>query len=533
MSTNFFSESKSLYLLFAAIPAVALPLAAQEVETATTPRHAEASMPKTSQDTPSDERISEAIEDELLLDRAVPSHRIDVVTQDGVVTLSGRTDNLLASERAATIARTVRGVRAVIDRIDVTPPDDLSAAEIERSVERALLTDPATDSYEVDVSVATGGVVTLSGTVQSWAERSLAEHVAAGVTGVTKVVNTITVDYRTNRTDAEIVNDVQQRLRWHVLIDDGLIDVTCKDGKLELSGTVGSAAERSRARTCSWVAGVRDVDAEGLEVARWARDEMLRGSKYAVRSDEQIREAVQAALRHDPRVSRFDVIVAVDRGEVTLRGEVDNLKARRAAAQDARNTVGVTMVQNRLKVEPENPLSSVIVAKDVEAALRRDPYVDADDVSVTVHNGTARLFGRVDTNYQRACADDAASRVPGVVEVENLIAVRDGAHSPFDPWVDTTPLYAYGWYRYEPWRTFDSDDEIERRIEEELWWSPYVDSGDVTVAVVGGIANLSGEVHSASERLAATENAYEGGAVWVNNDLEIVGQEKADGSGSQ
>ena len=67
-----------------------------------------------------------------------------------------------------------------------------------------------------------------------------------------------------------------------------------------------------------------------------------------------------------------------------------------------------------------------------------------------------------------------------------------------------------------------SDAEIKEEINDELFWSPFVDADDVTVTVDQGTATLSGVVDSRSEYLSAEENAYEGGAVFVDNDL-IVG----------
>jgi len=48
-----------------------------------------------------------------------------------------------------------------------------------------------------------------------------------------------------------------------------------------------------------------------------------------------------------------------------------------------------------------------------------------------------------------------------------------------------------------------------------------VDGSDIKVTVDNGEAELSGTVESLSEYNAATENAYEGGAVWVDNDIII------------
>ena len=63
--------------------------------------------------------ITLAVDRQLQIDEGVPAHLIDVRTKDGIVTLSGPVENLLARERAAEIAATVKGVRSVINLIDV------------------------------------------------------------------------------------------------------------------------------------------------------------------------------------------------------------------------------------------------------------------------------------------------------------------------------------------------------------------------------------------------------------------------------
>lgn len=66
-----------------------------------------------------------------------------------------------------------------------------------------------------------------------------------------------------------------------------------------------------------------------------------------------------------------------------------------------------------------------------------------------------------------------------------------------------------------------TDLEIERDIERQLWWSPFVDADQVTVDVEDGVAHLAGTVDTHAERDAASENAFEGGAVFVDNDLLV------------
>jgi osmotically-inducible protein OsmY len=464
--------------------------------------------------------ISDAVEDELQMDQAVPAYNIDVVTNNGIVTLSGSVDDLLAKERAARIAKTVKGVRAVVNQVQVVPSLVRSDAEIREDVNDALLWDAATESYEIDVTVKDHRV-TLSGTVNSWQERQLAEKVAKGVKGVTDVRNEILVDYEKERLDSEIEGEVLQRLRWDALVDHALIDVTVEDGEVRLTGTVGSASEKTRAIADAYVAGVQLVDASGLEVSRWARDPDLRKDKYADKSDQEILRAVEDAMVYDPRVRAFDVKTEVSDGTVTLRGAVDNLKAKRAAAQAARNTVGVVFVDNRLKVRPGVPVKDEDIENRIDRALVRHPYVDRYEIDVDVTNGVARLYGDVDTQFEKNQAEDITSRVRGVIAVKNYLSIQDYGPYVYDPYVDEWYLDAYDVYTPAPRYSWKSDAEIREEIKDELWWSPFVDSDDVIVTVDDGEATLTGTVDSWSEYYAAEENAFEGGAVWVKNDLDI------------
>lgn len=468
----------------------------------------------------SDQAVTDAVEDEMLVDMAVSLHQIDVDTEDGIVTLTGTVDHLLEKDRAARIARAVRGVRSVVNRLEVMP-EQRSDLEIRRDIEMALLTDPATESFEVD-PIVHDGRVRLSGEVDSWQESRLAKKVAMGVRGVVEVDNDLEVDVPSDRSDSEIEAEIEQALAWNIYIDDALIGVDVNDGKVVLTGTVGSAAEKSRAITEAWVAGVESVKANRLEVSSWARDESIRSHSMKIPRDAEIRAAVDRTMMQDPRVLSFDVDSEVDSGVVTLRGRVDNLKAKRAAGQNARNTWGVVRVVNRIKVRPGEQISDDAVESSIESAVVRDPYLESFEIDVDVHRGIATLEGMVDTWYEKARADDVASRTEGVIAVNNDLAVdEDVTILTYDPFVDDYDLYVYEWYAFEPGYTLDTDAEIHEEIHEELFWSPFVDADEVRVTVNDGVATLTGTVDTWAERRAATENAFEGGAMWVDNDLVV------------
>jgi osmotically-inducible protein OsmY len=463
-----------------------------------------------------DSEITSVIERRLWKNPATPSSQIDVRTDQGTVTLSGSADNLLAKERALEIVETLKGVRAVVNQIEVKP-GTRTDEEVRKDIERALLMDPAADSYEVKTKVS-GGVATLTGTVHSWQERRLSAEVAKGVKGLIDIKNGITVQYKSKRPDGQIEADVKRRLESDVWVDDALVTVAVNDGKVTLSGMVGSAAEKSRAYSDAWVAGVTAVESSGLKVDRWwSRGELRR---YAATSDEEIKKAVQNAFLYDPRVHFFNPKVEVKNGTVTLTGVVDNLKASQAAEQDAENTRGAWRVKNYLKVRPVKSPSDADIAKNVKSALLWNPYVDRYQVRVSVYNGWTYLSGTVDSYYEKWFAEDVASRVSGVVDVKNNLRIEyDPAvgysYYPYNSYYSRYP------YRYYQYYLGSSDRAIKDDIEDELWWSPYVDADQVNVSVSDGVATLTGTVNSWQEQQTAVTNALKGGTKKVVNNLKV------------
>ena len=226
-----------------------------------------------------DSGITSAVEDGLIREKGVFPNDVDVSTSQGIVTLSGSVDNLLAKERAVKIAESIRGVRGVIDRIAVTPVSR-SDEDIRKDILTALLQDPATESYQVAVSVQ-AAVATLTGSVGSYAEKQLAARIAKGVKGIKEVRNDVTINYLAKRTDVEIAADVKARLQWDIWINGDMINTAVKDGKVTLTGTVGSAIGKSRAFDDAWVNGVTSVDDSGLKIEPWARNDARRKFKYA------------------------------------------------------------------------------------------------------------------------------------------------------------------------------------------------------------------------------------------------------------
>lgn len=142
-----------------------------------------------------------------------------------------------------------------------------SAADIESMVRHMLLVNPATDSFQISVQADSNGVVRLTGDVDSWIERELAGRVAAHVPGVTDVRNDLRVEIiRDPRSDSELATEIDCLLRSDADMAGAQIDVSVKDGNVELSGRVRNSAQRARAVDVAWTQGTMSVNADKLKV---------------------------------------------------------------------------------------------------------------------------------------------------------------------------------------------------------------------------------------------------------------------------
>ncbi len=466
----------------------------------------------------SDADITAPVETSLRRDPGVASADIHVRTTDGIVELTGSAPDLLTKRRAVRVAEAVKGVRAVSERLELKlaeRPD----SQLKEHVENTLRLDTAAQASAVRVSV-NRGIVTLMGSVRSYQQRDLCRWLAESVAGVRDVDDQLRVEPEVTRNDGEIAADVESRLRWDALVNDGLIQVTVRDAVVTLNGQVASAAERRRAAADAWVRGTKRVNDSDLKVRWWAAQHDLTKDKLLGKSDESIAKAIRDAAAYDPRVAAANLQIGVKGGAVTLSGSVPTMNARFAAEDLAYNTVGVTTVHNDLAVRPTHIEPDGAIKRAVRGALLWNPYTNTLGIDVAVKGGSVTLSGVVNNAFQRATATEVASNVLGVIDIDSKLHMKQGDV----PYVYTPYHYPYGpyWGRsYSPPTTTRADAEIARDIRSELEWSPFVDGARVHVKVQGGKAVLTGEVATPRQRTDATWNAYEGGALQVDNRLRL------------
>jgi osmotically-inducible protein OsmY len=216
----------------------------------------------------------------------------------------------------------------------------ITDADIQDNVQHELRWDSRVDPADIGVAV-TDGVVTLTGTVKSFAERTAAQQAALRVAGVRDLANDVLVQVPGHlvRTDADIAQAVRAALEWDVLVPSDLIQITVSEGVVTLMGAVESGQQVADAeRAVGNLAGVQDVVSE-----------------LVVHAPHVDASAVQAEIEHALE-RRADAIarrirVVVHDSTVTLNGSVHSWAEKEAVLAAASFTHGVRGVEDHLHLE--------------------------------------------------------------------------------------------------------------------------------------------------------------------------------------
>lgn len=212
--------------------------------------------------------------------------------------------------------------------------------------------------------------------------------------------------------DSQLQKSVQDELAWEPSVTAAHIGVAAKGGVVTLSGHVSTYSEKYAAeKAAGRVKGVKAV-AEELEV---------RLPFETKRTDDEIAAAAIERLAWDTSVPNDSVKVRVEKGWLTLTGQVDWKYQKDAAHDDLRPLSGVVGVSDQITLKPRP--SATEISADIKRALHRSWSFYQDNVSVSAMGGAVTLTGTVPTFDDKWVADSTAWRAPGVTRVENDIAV--------------------------------------------------------------------------------------------------------------
>jgi osmotically-inducible protein OsmY len=149
----------------------------------------------------------------------------------------------------------------------------------------------------------------------------------------------------------------------------------------------------------------------------------MSGSEELV-TDDDLQVDVAAELFWDPKVDSAEIAVSAEAGVITLRGTVRSLREKREGGKAAARVYGVTGVSNELYVRMPDGREhdDTDLRGDVLAALMLDCLIPMT-VDARVQHGLVTLTGTANWQYQRDEAEFLTASVPGVVAVENNIAL--------------------------------------------------------------------------------------------------------------
>jgi osmotically-inducible protein OsmY len=220
-----------------------------------------------------------------------------------------------------------------------TPKSD---SYIQQEVMRELRWDTRVDETDVGVEVDEG-VVTLTGTVSSYAKRLAAQEAAHRVVGVLDVANDIEVRVPGHhaRTDTEIAQAVRDALEWSAYVPHEKIQTTVSDGWVTLEGKVTFWGEREEAERI----------VRRLQSVRGVTNQLAVSWTPGVDAG-ALRQEIEEALERQAEREARNIRVEVHDGIVKLTGTVRSWREKRAAIGSVSHAPGVRAVEDHLRIQP-------------------------------------------------------------------------------------------------------------------------------------------------------------------------------------
>jgi osmotically-inducible protein OsmY len=208
-------------------------------------------------------------------------------------------------------------------------------AQIQTDVIQELKWDPSVTHEHIGVAVSEG-VVTLSGVVPSYIEKSAAEKAAQRVGGVKAVVEKIEVQLpgQYHRDDVDIAKAIIQQFRWHGQVPSEAIKVSVQNGCVDLTGEVDWDYQRRAAENA----------AKGLIGVKGIQNRIAIKPRPA--QPYEIEEKIEDALKRAAEREASRINVQVRGGHVTLSGKVRSFAELRAVRGAAFSAPGVTMIDD-------------------------------------------------------------------------------------------------------------------------------------------------------------------------------------------
>jgi osmotically-inducible protein OsmY len=214
------------------------------------------------------------------------------------------------------------------------------------------------------------------------------------------------------KTDADLKRDVQAELAWDPAVRSTQIGVAVKDGVVTLSGHLETYAEKYAAeRALRRVSGVKAIALE-LDV---------RLSPEHRRGDTDIATSAEQALKWNTLVPVDKIRITVDKGWITLQGEVEWDYQRRSVEKAIRPLMGVVGISNEIVIK--HKVTPTDLQSRITEALKRQVEREVKHLDIKVDGSTVTLRGNVNSWHERDAAQGIAWSAPGVRAVINELRI--------------------------------------------------------------------------------------------------------------
>lgn len=212
--------------------------------------------------------------------------------------------------------------------------------------------------------------------------------------------------------DLTLRQEILDELEWEPSVDAAHIGVVVDEGIATLSGHVSSYTEKLAAeRAVTRVKGVTAI-AENIEIRYPAAKRT---------ADDQIAKRVVDIINWQVSVPSDRIKVKVEKGWVTLTGEVDWHFQKVDAEKSVRRLSGVMGIANLIGLKPR--VEAKDVKKRIEEALKRNAEIEAQNIRVIVQGGKVTLDGKVDSWAERQRVENTVWSAPGVLSVDDRLSV--------------------------------------------------------------------------------------------------------------
>uniref|UniRef100_E1T8L0 Transport-associated protein n=1 Tax=Burkholderia sp. (strain CCGE1003) TaxID=640512 RepID=E1T8L0_BURSG len=212
--------------------------------------------------------------------------------------------------------------------------------------------------------------------------------------------------------DSQLKQEVEEELMMSPAVDANGIGVAVVDGIVTLTGHVPNYAAKVAAEKCAQrVAGVVAV-VVGIDVKLHKSDE---------RTDEDVALSVRAVLDWIAGLEEHAIRIKVEKGWVTLSGEVEDGYRSRIAEKNIRHMRGVTGVTNDIRIR--GSASAIDIECNIRKAIERHTARELKHVGVQVEDGKVTLSGHLSSAAERSIVTGAARSTHGVKAVVDRLVI--------------------------------------------------------------------------------------------------------------